>query len=141
MGNGTDSRRKNSYEFSHECINIKNISLQKRAAGGDRKKHRNPLSVQKLKGAAGRIGENSARHSSPKTRRRGCVQKIKRGETAVKLMQILTKIKQSRSFAPMLFLAAGMALIIAVFPYRAVCSWPISAVVTDREGIPLCGSL
>ena len=141
MGNGTDSRRENSYKFSHECINIKNISLQKRAAGGDRKKHRNPLSVQKLKGAAGRIGENSARHSSPKTRRRGCVQKIKRGETAVKLMQILTKIKQSRSFAPMLFLAAGMALIIAVFPYRAVCSWPISAVVTDREGIPLCGSL
>ena len=89
MGNGTDSRRENSYKFSHECINIKNISLQKRAAGGDRKKHRNPLSVQKLKGAAGRIGENSARHSSPKTRRRGCVQKIKRGETAVKLMQIL----------------------------------------------------
>ena len=57
------------------------------------------------------------------------------------MLQKLKKIQQSRSFTPLLFLAAGMALIIALFPYRAICSWSVSAVVTDRAGTPLRGSL
>ena len=53
----------------------------------------------------------------------------------------LKKISVGRETAALIFLMAGMLFLLATFPYAKVLSWPVSTVVTDKDGVSLRGAL
>lgn len=57
------------------------------------------------------------------------------------LKKLAASAKKSKSTAPLLFLLCGMLLLTLSFPYKKVCTWQVSAVVTDSSGRPMTGTL
>ena len=63
----------------------------------------------------------------------------------LKHISLYLKLKResvfNRTLYGLIFLAAGMFLMLCTFPYGRVISWEVSTVVTDRKGVPLQGTL